>query len=58
MARLQGETGFRAYLMQIDNLVAAAKARVDAEKSCKDVARSNAANAANFGGNVPEAGGG
>ena len=49
------ETGFRAYLMQLDNLVAAAKARVDAEKSCKDVARSIAANAANFGGNVPEA---
>ena len=50
-----GETEFRAYLVQLDNLVAAAKLRVDAEKACKDVARGIAANAANFGGEVPEA---
>ncbi len=50
-----GETEFRAYLVQLDNLVATAKLRVDAEKACKDVARGIAANAANFGGEVPEA---
>ncbi len=43
------ETEFRSYLIKLDNLVAAAKMRIDAEKACKDVARSVATNAANFG---------
>ena len=47
------ETGFRAYITQLDNLVAAAMNRIDAEKACKDVARKVAANPDNFGAGIP-----
>jgi hypothetical protein len=47
------ETGFRAYLISLDNLVADAKNRIDAEKSFKDIARSVAKNPENFGAGIP-----
>ncbi|MBE6382625.1 MAG: hypothetical protein E7049_06400 [Lentisphaerae bacterium] len=47
------ETKFRAYLIQLDNLVAAAKNRIDAENACKKVARAVAANPDNFGAGIP-----
>ena len=47
------ETKFRAYLIQLDNLVAAAKNRIDAENACKNVARAIAANPDNFGAGIP-----
>ena len=47
------ETGFRAYLVSLDNLVAAAKNRIDAEAACKSIARAAAKKDAGFGLNLP-----
>ncbi len=48
------ETGFRAYLVSLDNLVAAAKNRIDAEAACKSIARAAAKTEDGFGLNLPE----
>ena len=48
------ENGFRAYLVSLDNLVAAAKNRIDAETACKGIARAAAKKDAGFGLNLPE----
>lgn len=47
------ETGFRAYLVSLDNLVAAAKNRLDAEAACKAIARAAAKKDTGFGLNLP-----
>lgn len=48
------ETGFRAYLLSLDNLVSAAMNRIDAESACKGIARAAAQKDAGFGLNLPE----